>query len=352
LDIPPPSLPTRQPSQTSNISAQPTQAPTKLQVIIPSQIINEKQSQPPLELPPPIVREKSTSGIINPPAFKKKPPVEPQPPTQITITPPPTTSSKPVKPMPEEEKKKCNNIIQSLKKHFFAGPFKNPVDVVALKIPDYLVIIKEPMDLSTVERNLRNDRYGSPNQFGADVRKIWKNAQIYNAEGSDIYKMATELSNYFEKLFKDVEQIITLPPPSQLQVRVKEPYDIDKHVKKVCKQINGLHHKGGKFTSIDFYAMKFSIVKDQPMSSEEKKSLYRNVHNLPPAYLKGVWDIINDEVPPEKKNKEVLEFDLDQLSVEIARKLERFVNYHTAQIKKSTSRRAKLAKRREDEVIY
>jgi len=305
-----------------------------------------QEKQPPLELPPPITREKSTSGVINPPAFKKKPPVEPQP--QVSL---PTTSSKPVKPMPEEDKKKCYVILNKLKNHFFAGPFKNPVDVVALNIPDYLTIIKEPMDLSTVEKNLRSDKYGNPNQFGADVRKIWKNAMTYNAEGSEIYKMTTEISNYFEKIFKDVEVAELPAPPAQLQVRVKEPYDIDKHVKKLCKQISGLHHKGGKFNFIDFYAMKFSIVKDQPMSSSEKKSLYQNVNNLPPAYLKGVWDIINEEVPAEKKNKDVLEFDLELLPVEIARKLERFVNYHTAQIKKSTQRRVKLAKRMESEVI-
>jgi hypothetical protein len=33
---------------------------------------------------------------------------------------------------------------------------------VSLKIPDYFDIVKEPIDLSTVEKNLRNGVYASP----------------------------------------------------------------------------------------------------------------------------------------------------------------------------------------------
>jgi len=50
---------------------------------------------------------------------------------------------------------KCYKIIQALKKHSAAEPFILPVDPVKLKIPDYYTIIKEPMDLSTVEKRLR-----------------------------------------------------------------------------------------------------------------------------------------------------------------------------------------------------
>jgi hypothetical protein len=37
-----------------------------------------------------------------------------------------------------------------LKNHKTAWPFKEPVDPVALNIPNYFEIIKEPMDLQTV----------------------------------------------------------------------------------------------------------------------------------------------------------------------------------------------------------
>jgi bromodomain-containing factor 1 len=41
-----------------------------------------------------------------------------------------------------------------MKKHRLAGPFLKPVDDVALNIPDYYYIIKEPMDLQTINNNL------------------------------------------------------------------------------------------------------------------------------------------------------------------------------------------------------
>jgi hypothetical protein len=55
--------------------------------------------------------------------------------------------------------KKCYKILGLLKKHKYAGPFLEAVDPYALNIPDYFDIIKEPMDLSTVEKNLKEGIY-------------------------------------------------------------------------------------------------------------------------------------------------------------------------------------------------
>jgi hypothetical protein len=48
-----------------------------------------------------------------------------------------------------------------LKKHQFSEPFLRPVDTVALNIPDYYDVIKEPMDFSTVEAKIRGNDYVS-----------------------------------------------------------------------------------------------------------------------------------------------------------------------------------------------
>ena len=52
--------------------------------------------------------------------------------------------------------KRCYHILSQLKRHPCAEPFLRPVDAVALNLPDYHDIVKEPMDLNTVERNLRS----------------------------------------------------------------------------------------------------------------------------------------------------------------------------------------------------
>jgi len=51
--------------------------------------------------------------------------------------------------------------MQSLKKHPWIGPFLQPVDPIYLGIPDYYKIIQNPIDLSTIEKKLRNNLYSS-----------------------------------------------------------------------------------------------------------------------------------------------------------------------------------------------
>ena len=43
----------------------------------------------------------------------------------------------------------CATIAKTLMRHRDSAPFHKPVDPVALKCPDYLTIIKTPMDLGT-----------------------------------------------------------------------------------------------------------------------------------------------------------------------------------------------------------
>ena len=94
-------------------------------------------------------------------------------------------------PIMSEDMKKCQNILQKLKKHPAAYPFINPVDPVAQKCPDYFEIVKEPIDLSQVEQNLRDGVYTTQNQFTADIRKIWSNSYLYNQKNSPIYVVST-----------------------------------------------------------------------------------------------------------------------------------------------------------------
>ena len=58
--------------------------------------------------------------------------------------------------------KKCLKIINSLKSHWSCDPFLEPVDPIALGIPNYFEIIKNPMDLSSVEAKLKGNWYKSP----------------------------------------------------------------------------------------------------------------------------------------------------------------------------------------------
>ena len=62
------------------------------------------------------------------------------------------------------------------KKHqLYAWPFYQPVDVKALGLHDYYEVIKKPMDLSTIQKNIDNDIYKTKDEFADDVRLIFSN---------------------------------------------------------------------------------------------------------------------------------------------------------------------------------
>ncbi|KAK5720875.1 transcription initiation at TATA-containing promoter protein [Elasticomyces elasticus] len=70
--------------------------------------------------------------------------------------------------------------MRSLKRSPHARFFLFPVDIVELRIPEYPTIIKTPMDLSTMERNLTAGHYVSIQQFVDDFLLMVDNAREFN----------------------------------------------------------------------------------------------------------------------------------------------------------------------------
>ncbi|KPM08485.1 histone acetyltransferase-like protein 2 [Sarcoptes scabiei] len=77
-------------------------------------------------------------------------------------------------------------------------PFRQPVDPVALQIPDYFDIIKVPMDLSTIKQKLDTGQYTDPWQYVTDVWLMFDNAWLYNRKTSKVYRHCTKLAEVFE----------------------------------------------------------------------------------------------------------------------------------------------------------
>jgi bromodomain-containing factor 1 len=87
-----------------------------------------------------------------------------------------------------------------------------PVDPVALGIPQYFDIVKRPMDLGTVEKKLDGGAYLGTEDFVADVKLVFKNCYKFNGRESFISQMAKTLESSFNK------QMRKMQAPSQ-QVR-------------------------------------------------------------------------------------------------------------------------------------
>jgi len=83
-----------------------------------------------------------------------------------------------------------------LKRHKYGWIFSEPVDPVALQIPDYLDVIKKPMDFGTVQRNLERSDY-TPDKFRDDVFLTFNNAMRYNPSGHDLFLIARRLKTFF-----------------------------------------------------------------------------------------------------------------------------------------------------------
>ena len=59
--------------------------------------------------------------------------------------------------MGREETKKVSQLLQGLLDSNDSHEFRAPVDYVALGLLDYPLLVKRPMDLGTVKRNLNNN---------------------------------------------------------------------------------------------------------------------------------------------------------------------------------------------------
>ncbi len=83
-------------------------------------------------------------------------------------------------------------------------PFREAVDWRNLGLFDYPQVIKKPMDLGLVKRNIDAGLYSSIHDAANDVRLIWTNCVKYNEDGSEFSKIAKRLSKIFEEKFRSL----------------------------------------------------------------------------------------------------------------------------------------------------
>ncbi|CCE82026.1 Piso0_002719 [Millerozyma farinosa CBS 7064] len=93
------------------------------------------------------------------------------------------------------------SLLAELMNHPSAWPFATPVNKD--EVGDYYDVIKEPMDLSTMESKLENDKYESFDQFLYDARLIFNNCRSYNAESTTYYKNANKLEKFLYNKIKE-----------------------------------------------------------------------------------------------------------------------------------------------------
>jgi len=93
-------------------------------------------------------------------------------------------------------------LVQSFYQKPDAEPFREPVDWQNMGLYDYPKIIKKPMDLGTIKKNIVDRKYESLSHAHEDVKMVWQNCMAYNADGSDFFILAQSLNKKWEDKFK------------------------------------------------------------------------------------------------------------------------------------------------------
>ncbi|TNN84387.1 Protein polybromo-1 [Liparis tanakae] len=91
------------------------------------------------------------------------------------------------------KKNRMKNIYASVIESRESGTNRRLCDLFMVKpskkdYPDYYKVILEPMDLKTIEHNIRIERYATEDALMEDMKLMFRNARHYNEEGSQILK--------------------------------------------------------------------------------------------------------------------------------------------------------------------
>jgi N-acetylglutamate synthase-like GNAT family acetyltransferase len=99
----------------------------------------------------------------------------------------------------EEERvyEELDSLLQSIKRHSYAWPFKEAVD--RQQVPNYYKVISDPIDLQMIEERLRSKTYYvRPNIFVADLRRMLENCKEFNNAETSYHKCAIALEKFID----------------------------------------------------------------------------------------------------------------------------------------------------------
>lgn len=106
-------------------------------------------------------------------------------------------------------------VISNLKKSNASTAFRQPVDWMALKIPNYPEIVKTPMDLSTIDHRLKQNTYTSIAAFTSDFEQIVTNCVRFNGPDHGVSQQAKKMQSSFRSQMKNL-------PPATVEEPTKE----------------------------------------------------------------------------------------------------------------------------------
>ncbi|KAJ1664138.1 hypothetical protein EV178_004350 [Coemansia sp. RSA 1646] len=117
----------------------------------------------------------------------------------------------------------CNRILLRLQAQPSALEFLAPVDPIRQGVPTYPLIVKTPMDLGTVRKQLDRNIYTSVNEFRRDVNLVLANCFLFNKPGTFVHAQGEQLQSVFASVWKQ-HMGSTEDPSADLPDDITPPY--------------------------------------------------------------------------------------------------------------------------------
>lgn len=280
--------------------------------------------------------------------------------------------------------KYCMQTLKELKKNKYRDinyPFLVPVDVVALNIPDYVEIVKHPMDLATIERKLNDGDYEEPEDFEDDIRLMFNNCYLYNPPSLPVHKMGRDLEKVFDEKWA---QRPTLEQPEEDAVEEEladDEEDIDDQDEKIAELERRIASISQQIASIKSQKKKKPervrrLIPPKPIQKEkkvmkekrkrgpnknplkrkmkteefpeftfdQKKDLSECINNLTGDRLNTVVTIIQSSMPNlDGQGQEEIILDIDSLDRRTLHRLHEFVKGESLTKKSPIAKRARYS---------
>lgn len=294
----------------------------------------------------------------------------------------PYTHQKPKKKKYQWELKFCDQVLKEITKprnQAVGFPFLAPVDPVALNIPNYLKVIKKPMDFGTIRQKLDRGEYENAKEFEADARQVFKNCYLFNPEGDSVNKMGHQFEAVFDEewskkadwLEENTPSSGQRSPASSDEEDSEEEEDdeedieeqtaivakLQKQIAEMSKQVEMITSKKNKTppapskkVSKSSKGSKKEVKKAAPpppkaekktapkpakkaktpyVTYEQKQDISSRINSLPDAQMTKALAIIRKNMPNLKGiQDDELELDIDELNNDVLYELLLFVRKH------------------------
>ncbi|KAJ8354374.1 hypothetical protein SKAU_G00219410 [Synaphobranchus kaupii] len=208
---------------------------------------------------------------------------------------------------------------------FFAWPV---TDAIA---PGYSMIIKHPMDFSTMKDKITTNDYKTVTEFKADFKLMCDNAMIYNRPETVYYKAAKKLLHTGFKMMSKQAAILgdedvasEEPPPEVIPVPVESAKKSKKQpVRDIKEVISYLYEPEGNACSLtDSTAEEHVLALVEHAADEARDRISRFMPNSKMGYLRKetdgslVYTVVNQQ-DPHAEEEETHPVDLSSLSTKL-----------------------------------